>query len=97
VLRSLAEDGTALGSATRETDLATAVGARERQGDVRWVWPSAAAVYPALLRAGVRVARCHDVTLTERLLASSDGGSRDPAVLRLTAADRGHAGEARSA
>jgi hypothetical protein len=90
VLRSLAEDGTTLGSATGEPDLAAAVAAREQQGDVRWVWPSAAAVYPPLLQAGVRVARCHDVLLTERMLASSDGGSRDPAVLRLTAAGPGH-------
>jgi DNA polymerase family A len=92
VLRSLAEDGTALGPATSEPDLAAAVAAREQQGGVRWVWPSAAAVYPPLLRAGVRVARCHDVLLTERVLASSDGGSRDPAVLRLTAAGPEHSG-----
>jgi DNA polymerase family A len=91
VLRSLAEDGTALGPATSEPDLAAAMAAREQRGDVRWVWPSAAAAYPPLLRAGVRVARCHDVLLTERVLAGSDGGSRDPAVLRLTAGP-GHLG-----
>ena len=34
----------------------------------RWVWASTAEIYPALLRAGVRVERCHDLELTEALL-----------------------------
>jgi hypothetical protein len=54
-------------------DLAAAVGEREGGGDVRWVWQSAARLYPTLLRAGVRVARCHDVELTEALLTGRDG------------------------
>jgi DNA polymerase-1 len=49
----------------------------------RWVWASTAAVYPLLLRAGVRIERCHDVAHTEALLSgheerpwpSSGGGS----------------------
>jgi hypothetical protein len=40
---------------------------------VRWVWSASAAIYPALLRAGVRVARCHDVALTHGLLTARDG------------------------
>ena len=50
------------------TDLAAAVAAREAAEHPRWVWAAAAAVYPALLRAGVRVDRCHDLELTEALL-----------------------------
>jgi hypothetical protein len=45
---------------------------RERFG-VRWVWESTAQVYPALLHAGVRVRRCHDLRLAERLLLGRDG------------------------
>src|ERR1700729_2892763 len=63
-------------------DLAAAVRDRERSGDVRWVWPSTAELYPALLRAGVRVERCHDAALTEGLLlarAGTGGGAAIPA------------------
>jgi DNA polymerase I-like protein with 3'-5' exonuclease and polymerase domains len=56
-------------------DLAAAVAERERAGHVRWVWHSTARLYPALLRADVRVARCHDAGLTEALLAGRDAGA----------------------
>jgi DNA polymerase-1 len=68
------------------TDLAAAVAEIERSGPVRWVWPSAAAVYPSLLRAGVRVARCHDAELTEALLLGRDGHPGQSARLAATAA-----------
>ncbi|MET0865627.1 MAG: bifunctional 3'-5' exonuclease/DNA polymerase, partial [Nakamurella sp.] len=42
-------------------------------GGHRWLWDSAAAIYPALVSAGIRVARCHDVALTERILLSRQG------------------------
>ena len=45
---------------------------------MRWVWADTAETYPALLRAGVRVDRCHDVRLVEALLAGRDG-RRGPA------------------
>ena len=45
----------------------------QRAGPVRWVWASTAGLYPFLLQAGQRVARCHDVELTERLLLGRDG------------------------
>ncbi len=48
---------------------------------MRWIWPSTAAVAPVLLRAGVRVARCHDVALTEALLLSRDGRLGEPVSL----------------
>ena len=45
------------------------------------MWPCGAEVYPALLRAGVRVARCHDVALAERLLLGREGRGDEPATL----------------
>ncbi len=52
------------------TDLPTYV--RERESDAsdqpRWVWDDTARWYPALLAAGVRVARCQDLRLCHRLL-----------------------------
>jgi hypothetical protein len=49
-----------------------------RAGQVRWVWADTAETYPALLRAGVRVDRCHDVRLVGALLAGRDGGPAAP-------------------
>lgn len=58
----------------RVADLAKAISARERSSPkIRWVWTSAADLYPGLLAAGVRVARCHDIALTERLLRAREG------------------------
>ena len=54
-------------------DLALAVAEREVVDHPRWVWPSTAEIYPGLLRAGVRVARCHDLELTEALLIGYAG------------------------
>jgi hypothetical protein len=55
----------------------------EQGGDpgLRWVWSNSAHDYPALLRAGARVARCHDVALVERLLLARDGRGDEPASL----------------
>ncbi len=88
-MRSLAEDGTAIGPAESEPDLAAAVSARARDGDVRWVWQSAATLYPALLRAGVRVPRCHDIQLAEGLLVGRDGPAGDGAARDGRAGDGG--------
>jgi len=76
-----AGDGAGHGRIVTHDDLSAAVAARERDGDVRWVWPACAEVYPALLRAGVRVQRCHDVALTETLLLARDGQHGEPASL----------------
>jgi DNA polymerase-1 len=48
-------------------DLPGYVGARE-VGVPRWVWDDTARWYPALLTAGVRVERCHDLRLGHNLL-----------------------------
>ena len=44
-------------------DAAAAVRAFEPEHP-RWVWPDTAAIYPSVLRAGLRVQRCHDLALT---------------------------------
>jgi DNA polymerase family A len=83
LLCELAADGSSLGSPILVPDLAEAVVRYERSGDgsVRWVWSCTAEHYPALLRAGVRVGRCHDVALAERLLLSREGRAGEPASL----------------
>jgi DNA polymerase-1 len=57
----------------------------------RWLWSSAELVYPALLRSGTRVRRCHDVELVEALLLAHEGDYGEPRSLaaahaRLTGA-----------
>jgi DNA polymerase-1 len=72
-LQSLGDDGVPQGPADEVVDLAGAVAAREKADAPRWLWASTAALYPRLLRQGVRVARCHDLELTEALLVGYDG------------------------
>ena len=64
-------------------DLAAAVAGYERSGGQTsgGCGHSGAEPLPALLRAGVRVARCHDVALAERLLLGRDGRGGEPASL----------------
>lgn len=59
-------------------DLPATIAAREAAEQPRWVWASTAGIYPALLRAGVRVARCHDLELTEALLLGHAGRWGEP-------------------
>jgi DNA polymerase family A len=73
LLKELADDGTGQGAGVLLNDLPAAVAEYERSGPVRWVWADTTQTYPALLRAGVRVDRCHDVRLVEALLAGRDG------------------------
>lgn len=72
-LRVLDEAGVPRGPAEQVPDLAAAVAARERADAPRWLWPAADQVYPALLAAGVRVGRCHDLALTEAVLLGYAG------------------------
>jgi hypothetical protein len=81
LLRELDEDGTGRGNYVRADGLAAVVAAYERAGDVRWVWAATGVTYPALLRAGVRVRRCHDLALTEALLLGRDGRPGEAASL----------------
>jgi len=83
LLCELAADGSPRDGPVSVNDLSVAVAGYERSGPVRWVWASGARLYPPLLRAGVRVARCHDVELTERLLVSRDGPEAGPDAAAL--------------
>ncbi|MBQ1030482.1 bifunctional 3'-5' exonuclease/DNA polymerase [Micromonospora sp. C97] len=91
VLCPLDATGQPCGPAETVTDLVAEVAAREAAERPRWVWATASAVYPPLLRAGVRVDRCHDVELTEALLLGHAGRWGEPRSLaaawaRLTGA-----------
>ena len=72
-LRPLNEDGSPAGPTTAESRLVEAIAMRERDDAPRWVWASTAPIYAGLLRHGVRVARCHDLELTEALLLAHEG------------------------
>ncbi|MFF4170085.1 bifunctional 3'-5' exonuclease/DNA polymerase [Streptomyces sp. NPDC001744] len=76
LLAPLAPDGTPAGPVRREPDLVAAV--RARPEVTRWVWRSTAEVYPGLLAAGVRVARCYDVEAAEQLLLGHEGRLGEP-------------------
>lgn len=52
-------------------DLPAAVARREADDGPRWVWDDTARRYPALLAAGVRVRRCHDLRLAHAILRRS--------------------------
>ena len=77
-LRLLDERGEPAGPAETTADLAKSIAAVEREHHPRWIWPSTAELYPALLAAGVRVDRCHDVLLAEGLLLNYAGRHREP-------------------
>ena len=54
------------------SDAAFAAHARAREGGgVRWVWEDTAEIYPLLLRAHLRVQRCHDLRLCHAILRNS--------------------------
>ncbi|WP_043909917.1 bifunctional 3'-5' exonuclease/DNA polymerase [Kitasatospora griseola] len=73
-LRPLAEDGAPLGPAVQVPRLAEAVAAVEAEHAPRWVWPTADTAYgPLLAELPERVARCHDLRLTETLLLGHEG------------------------
>jgi hypothetical protein len=78
-LCELGADGSSRGSPVTAVDLPRAIAEYEQAGGagIRWVWSSTAQVYPALLRAGARVRRCHDVALAAALLAGRDTAARD--------------------
>jgi DNA polymerase I len=90
-LQRLTDEARPLGPAERVADLAAAVSALEAAHRPRWLWAATADCYPALLRAGVRVERCHDLELTEGLLLGREGRWGEPRALpaawaRLTGA-----------
>jgi DNA polymerase-1 len=80
-LRDVHPDGRPAGPPRPVADLAAAVREREAADAPRWLWAATTAGYPALLRAGVRVGRCHDAELTEALLLGYAGRWGEPRAL----------------
>jgi DNA polymerase-1 len=84
------EVGVPSAPATDGADLISIVAAAEAEGArsgaaPRWVWASTAEIYPRLVRAGIRVSRCHDVWMTQTLLDSHDSnGSTDALAFEPT-------------
>ncbi|MFJ5885187.1 bifunctional 3'-5' exonuclease/DNA polymerase [Kitasatospora cineracea] len=73
-LQPLGEDGAPLGPPEPAPRLAEAVAAVEAAHAPRWVWPAADTAYGPLLAAlPERLARCHDLRLTEALLLGREG------------------------
>jgi DNA polymerase I len=72
---------TEVGEVRRVADLVAAIGEIEAESSPRWVWVDTGRVYPDLLRAGVRVARCHDVVLLDEILAARAGRFGAPRTL----------------
>ncbi|HEU5472506.1 MAG TPA: bifunctional 3'-5' exonuclease/DNA polymerase [Actinophytocola sp.] len=67
-------------------DLAAAMAELEARDRPRWVLPATEECYPDLLRAGVRLARCHDLALTESILLACAGTPGRPRNLAAAAA-----------
>lgn len=89
--QELLPDGGPTGPPERVADLPAAIAAREAAEHPRWIWAATTDGYPTLLRAGVRVDRCHDIELTEALLLGHAGRWGQPRALpaawaRLTGA-----------
>ncbi|WP_433085084.1 bifunctional 3'-5' exonuclease/DNA polymerase [Dactylosporangium sp. CA-052675] len=86
LLRPLADDGTPTGAEQHVQDLAGAVARVESRDRPRWLWASTAEIYPRLVRAGVRVERCHDLELAEALLLGAEGAWGQPRTLAAASA-----------
>ena len=92
-LRVLEDDGTParpVGTTIEQAGQSTDhVADLERSASPRWILADVAAGYPPLLRAGVRLARCHDLAATEALLLAAEGDAAGAAA--ITAARAGAA------
>jgi DNA polymerase I len=80
-----------IGPARRVADLAAEVDRTETGSVPRWLWSATATAYPPLLRAGVRVGRCHDLELTEALLLGHAGRWGEPRSVAAILARRARA------
>jgi DNA polymerase-1 len=78
LLQAVADDGTPAGPVEPARDLARAVGEQEAAGRPRWLWAATAELYPGMLRAGVRVDRCQDLSLVEGILLAAEGRFGEP-------------------
>lgn len=62
--------------------------ALERAHAPRWLWDAAVAIYPELLREGVRLQRCVDLTQHERVLIARAGRYGEPVAVAAQLARR---------
>jgi DNA polymerase-1 len=69
------------GRPVRHADVAAAVAAMEREDAPRWVFADAARDYARLAEAGVRLDRCRDLRLSERILSRVEGHEPPAAVV----------------
>lgn len=70
-LQELSEQGETTGS---RVDVETPADLRPWAAKgLRWLWDATASIYPPLLEAGIVVERCHDISLTERILLGRSG------------------------
>jgi DNA polymerase-1 len=65
-------DGTDSGTPEKVRDLAAWMARMEAEHRPRWVLPATETLYPELLAAGVRLGRCHDLTLAEGILLAHE-------------------------
>jgi DNA polymerase I len=71
-VRRVDDAGLTLGPAIELTEQQYAEFAAEpAHAGVRWVWVDSAVSYPPLLRAGIRIERCHDLRLCRAILRRS--------------------------
>ncbi|MGQ0839744.1 bifunctional 3'-5' exonuclease/DNA polymerase [Actinokineospora sp.] len=66
------------GEPVRIANLAAWMAEVEAREAPRWVLPAADELYPALLHAGVRLGRCHDLALAEGILLAFEEQPRRP-------------------
>ena len=88
-VRRFADDGVPLGPA--EPGDPERLAALESDHGPRWLFDATTDTYPALLAAGVRVRRCHDIALTERILLGRERRFGEPCrAAAVLARARGH-------
>ncbi|MDJ0391972.1 bifunctional 3'-5' exonuclease/DNA polymerase [Rhodococcus sp. G-MC3] len=80
-LVAVGEDGTPLGPAQECSNLAETAASMEADLHPRWIWDSTARMYAGLLREGVRLARCHDLSLIGSILAVRRGEAGEREVV----------------
>ena len=71
VLQDATDDGQLLARAVVAADDLPAAVAEREAARPRWIWDDTSRRYPALLAAGVRVERCHDLRLCHAILHGS--------------------------
>lgn len=70
------DDGSPDGPPVECHDPSDTIAQIERTEHPRWVWDSTARTYARLVERGVRVSRCHDLSLVETILATRRGETR---------------------